>query len=154
MKIHIVVVAYGLPEDTEKLLACKPAVKKNYNKFHWHLFLHSQITEVVAVCEKAAKRKNVTYYPYGTNRGLAKSWNEGILAGYDAGADVVIVSNDDMMPGPGDIETVAEAAMKQREEGQLIYLVDAQMYDKRQDAHIPSTCGFLFSATEPAFEII
>ncbi len=32
MKIHIVVIAYGLPEDTEKLLACKPLSKKN--KFH------------------------------------------------------------------------------------------------------------------------
>jgi GT2 family glycosyltransferase len=151
MKIHIVVIAYGLPEDTEKLLACKPVSKKN--KFHWHLFLHSQIKEVVAVCEEAAKRKDVTYYPYGENRGLAKSWNEGILAGYAAGADVVIVCNDDMLPGEGDIEAVAAAAMEQRGEGNLTYMVTGRMFDKGLDEYRPSGHGF-FAIQPLALETI
>ena len=155
MKIHIVVIAYGLADDLEKLLDCRPAVsgKKKFNSFHWHLFLHSQIEEVVAVCEEAARRKNVTYYPYGENRGLAKSWNEGILAGYAAGADVVIVSNDDMLPGEGDIEAVAAAAIEQRGAGNFTYMVTGRMYDKGLGQYRPSGHGF-FAIQPLALETI
>lgn len=139
MDIHIVTIAYGLPDDLENLLEYKPKSKKN--KFHWHLFLHSQIADVVEVCEEAAKRKDVTYYPYGINRGLAKSWNEGILAGYDAGADVVIVINDDLMPGDGDIERIAEVAMEQRGKGNFTYMVMGRMFDKLEDKYTESSFG-------------
>ena len=149
MKIHIVVIAYSLPDDLDNLLDCRPAVATGdakKNSFHWHLFLHSQRRDVVAVCEAAAKRKNVTYYPYGENRGLAKSWNEGILAGYAAGADVVMVCNDDMLPGEGDIETVARVAMDERGDGNLIAMVKGVMLD---DDGVHITTGYGFFAIQP-----
>jgi GT2 family glycosyltransferase len=150
MKIHLIVIAHSLPQDTEALLNVEPVGE---HTFKWHLFLHSPYPDVIKVCERAAKRKNVTYYPYGTNRGLAKSWNEGILAGYGDGADVVIVINDDMLPAPGDIEKVAEAAMKVRETDPLVAVVDALMYDKREDKSMSAKFGF-FAINPVAIETI
>ena len=151
MNIHIVLIAYGLPEETKRLLACKPASKKN--KFHWHLFLHSKIDAVVSVCEAAAKRRNVTYYPYGENRGLAKSWNEGILAGYAAGADMVIVSNDDILPSDGDLEALATAAIERCAIGDLVYVVDGTCFDVQKDKITTSEFG-CFAITPLALETI
>lgn len=139
MKIHIVLIAYALADELRALLDIKPDNKKN--KFHWHLFLHSQIDDVVKVCEEAAERKDVTYYPIGVNRGLSKSWNEGILAGYDAGADVVMVINDDLMPGDGDIEKLAEVAMEQRGKGNLTYMVMGRMFDELESQYTASSFG-------------
>lgn len=140
MNIHIVVVAYVLDDELDALLDHRPAVGKK-NKFHWHLFLHSKVKAVVSVCEAAAKRKNVTYYPYGENRGLAKSWNEGILNGYLIGADVVVVINDDMVVGEGDIEAVAAEAIKQRGDDNLTAIVHGTMLDD-MGAWVDSGYGF------------
>lgn len=36
------------------------------------------------------------FHPHGTNRGLARSWNEGIRAGRERGADLILLLNDDL----------------------------------------------------------
>jgi GT2 family glycosyltransferase len=57
----------------------------------------------------------VILYPYGVNRGLATSWNEGILAAYDMDADIVIVANDDIVFSEGDLDKMAEKAVANRD---------------------------------------
>lgn len=151
MNIHIITVAYGLPESTEKLLAVKPASKKN--TFHWHLFLHSRIDAVVAVCEEAVKRKDVTGYLYGENRGLAKSWNEGILAARNATPDVIFIANDDALPGKGDIEAMAEAAVEQEKAESFAYMVTGRMYDQKNEQWATSDFG-LFALNPIALDTI
>lgn len=114
MKIHVVTVAYNLPHSTLKLFMSLNSDKGH--EVHTHLFLHNAQNEaVVAVCEDLARTGEVTYYPYGTNRGLSKSWNEGILNAYGAGADVVIVVNDDCEFTAGDLDKLAECAVRHRE---------------------------------------
>jgi GT2 family glycosyltransferase len=106
MNIHIVVVAYGLADDLLTLVwsANAPAI-------HWHIFLHSQFPDVVKACSLLAMRKNVRYYPYGVNRGLAKSWNEGLINAYQSGADVALIANDDAIATDRDIAMLVEAAL-------------------------------------------
>jgi GT2 family glycosyltransferase len=106
LNIHCVVIAYGLVDDLFKLfeLTAAPNV-------HYHLFTHSDIPPVLDACGKLiADYPNSTLYDYRTNRGLAKSWNEGLEAAYANGADVAMLLNDDMLPMPGDLQRVAQTA--------------------------------------------
>jgi GT2 family glycosyltransferase len=93
-----------------------------------YLFLHSAQEDVVQVCEQLAWRTNVFYFPFGQNRGLAKSWNEGILAAYGNGCEAVIVANDDIVFSPGDVDEMAETAVKYQN---FAYLVTAEGYNHR-----------------------
>ena len=71
---------------------------------------HSQLAEKVDELDRLAQRPDVIYWGFGVNRGLAKSWNEGILWGRDQGFDVTIVVNEDVVVAPGDIDRLATAA--------------------------------------------
>ena len=62
----------------------------------WHIFLHSKNLEVEKAVSAIGYERNAQVYFYGTNRGLAKSWNEGIYDGFSKGADVVMLLNDDI----------------------------------------------------------
>jgi GT2 family glycosyltransferase len=118
--IDIIVVAYALAEDLLTLYAscAHPEVR-------FHLFLHSRFPDVVAACEQIAERPQVTLYPYGFNRGLATSWNEGLIAAYANGADVALIANDDAIAAPGDVLKLAEAAVSHREK----YMVSGRGID-------------------------
>ena len=112
--IHCIVIAYGLAEDLLRLFS-----DVNEANIYWHLFLHSDIPEVVNVCGQILETPHIRkmFYDYRINRGLARSWNEGIEDAYGGGADVAIILNDDMLPGPGDVQRVAEAALAHPECG-------------------------------------
>lgn len=110
MNIHITLVAYALADDLLYLFGAL-----NGEDVTWHLFLHSQHADVVQACEAIAARENVCYYPYGVNRGLAKSWNEGLLASQDMGADVMLIANDDTMATRGDLDRIVAAALERRD---------------------------------------
>ncbi len=135
MNIHIVTIAYGLAADTLALF--NTATSEKHQVF-WHLFLHSKYPDVVALCEELARRPNVTLYNYGFNRGVAKSWNEGVLNAYAAGADVVIVSNDDIVPAPGDLDRLAEAALAHPE----AYMVTCHGFDRGMNKEFSMRYGF------------
>lgn len=81
----------------------------------WHLFLHSQRPAVVKVCEELAERSNVIYYPYGINRGMAVSLNEGFIHAQRLGAQVAMMMTDDILAGSGDIQHLAEAILDRPE---------------------------------------
>lgn len=136
LNIHMVTIAYGLAEDSRTLF--ESAVSRPHD-VHWHIFLHSTYPDVMQVCKDFARRnRNVTLYPYGTNRGVANSWNEGMLHAYTQGADVVIVSNDDCVPAEGDLTALAEAAYEQ----QNCFMVTCHGFDKGLNAEGSMRYGF------------
>lgn len=135
LNIHMVVVAYGLPEDLRLLFERS----RSRHRLHWHLFRHSKIPAVVDVCDEIAAREDVTYYPYGVNRGVPRSTNEGIVNAYAAGADVVITVADDMLPSWSDIDLLAGMAYGWR--GRY-GLVRARAYDVRTAQYIHTALSF------------
>lgn len=108
--IHLFVAGYGLADD---LIKCYEAATQDNVTFH--LFLHSRRPLVVEACEKISRNSNVFYYPYGEDRGIARSMNEAIIASRKAGADVFICYSDDVIAGPGDIDALAEGVLSNPE---------------------------------------
>ncbi|KAB2860690.1 MAG: glycosyltransferase, partial [Anaerolineae bacterium] len=113
MKIGIVTTAYALAAATDQMI--ETALRDAKHEREMHLFLHSGHGMVRSTCEHWAKHEAVVYYPYGTNRGLARSWNEGMLAAYTNGCDVVLIVNDDIVFSEGDVDQLAEYAVNHRE---------------------------------------
>jgi GT2 family glycosyltransferase len=85
----------------------------------FYLSLHSKNPDVVATCEAIQHKRNTRYFPYGFNRGLARSLNDAMLTAYREGADVVINCNDDAEWGSGDVDALAECAMDRRDCGMV-----------------------------------
>lgn len=106
MNIHIVMFAYALADDLMRAFACA-----NESDTTFHLFLHSKRPDVVKACEFVASYQNVIYYPYGENRGTARSTNEAQMAAIDSGADVFIGLPDDVYVSPGDIHRIARTVL-------------------------------------------
>jgi GT2 family glycosyltransferase len=114
INIHCIVITYGLAEDLRKLFQYADATN-----IYWHIFTHSDIPEVLEEVYKfCAMPGTYTHlYNFRKNRGLSRSWNDGITHAYMGGADVAMIINDDMLPGPGDVQRVAQAAMDHPECG-------------------------------------
>jgi GT2 family glycosyltransferase len=88
--------------------------------------------------EMLARQNDVVYRNYGTNRGLAKSWNEGIVQGYyERKADLVIVVNEDCVFGQGDLSRLAECAIQQRDK----FIVSGRAYEHQRKKWISSEYG-------------
>jgi GT2 family glycosyltransferase len=107
LHIHLIVVAFALAEDLLKLYEAA-----NASNITWHIFLHSNFADVVEVCESIAiGNRQVHLYDYRKNRGLARSWNDGLFLAYrrDA-ADIALIANDDALPAEGDVQKIAEFA--------------------------------------------
>jgi GT2 family glycosyltransferase len=85
----------------------------------WHIFVHSDRPEA-KVCLRAVVQNKITFYDYRQNRGLAKSWNDGLLAAYTMDADAVIIANDDIQATHDDLLVLARAAVEHRECGVIV----------------------------------
>src|SRR5271165_6736590 len=107
MKIAVVTLAYSSSASASSVIETASA---SHHTIECHLFLHSRYPELTESCNRIAQNPAVIYYPYGCNRGVSKSWNEGMLASYERHADVVIIANDDIAFTPGDIEKIAKKA--------------------------------------------
>lgn len=108
MKVGIVTIAYNTGELLEKLFKSAMLTEQDVS---FYLFLHSEHRETVEYCDKNWQEYAARYYPHCTNRGVALSWNDGSLAAFDDGNDVVIICNDDIEFSPGDIDKIAKKAM-------------------------------------------
>lgn len=145
MNIHCIVIAYGLVEDLLRLFE-----RGNAPNIMWHLFLHSTIPQVVTACDQlTAQYPNLYYYRHMRNRGLSASWNDGIEAAYRDGADVALIINDDMIPGPGDIQKVAQAALDHPDCG----IVKCWGFDLRSMTHTTMEFG-LTAITKRGWEVV
>jgi len=158
INIHCVVIAYGLADDLRDLFEAVDAPN-----IHWHIFTHSDIPEVIDVVKEITARLHeqtnpnswkhlplrLSLYDYRDNRGLSRSWNDGIAEAYTAGADVAIILNDDMLPGFDDVQRVAQAALDHPECG----LIKCMGLDMRSGQRTPMEFG-LTAITKRGWEVV
>lgn len=111
MKIAICTFAFVASKELLRMVESAHSAR---HELWIYLSLHSQRHEVVAACELIRQSRRTRYFPYGYNRGLARSLNDAMLTAYADGADIVINCNDDAVWGEGDVDKLAEAAMDQR----------------------------------------
>jgi GT2 family glycosyltransferase len=141
LRLGLVVIAYNQPAWTERLVTSALTAE---SEVEVHLFLHSNEQATRTICEGLARRSEVRYYPHGDNRGVGRSWNDGILNAYADGVDVVIVANDDVLPAEGDLDRMAEKAVRCRDR----YIVSCAGPHERLGRFLPSH-GYSFFAVNP-----
>jgi GT2 family glycosyltransferase len=141
MKVAVVTIAYSSSACASSVVE---AARTSRFTIECHLILHSRYQELGEACNRVAQNRAVVYYPYACNRGVSKSWNEGVLAAYAARADVTIVANDDIAFAPGDIEKIAEKAIACRDR----YIVSCAGFHLRLNQRIPSV-GYSCFAINP-----
>lgn len=135
MRIALITIGYNLPGATTRLL--DSARQGCCHELVSLLILHSRMPDKVREMETLANRPDVVYRDYGVNRGLAKSWNEGILWGYEQGFDVVLVVNEDVTLGAGDTRRLAELAVQRR----ASHLITGRAYHHSEKAWSSSEYG-------------
>jgi GT2 family glycosyltransferase len=113
MRVLLVTIGYNLPGATARLL--DSARQGCRSELVFLVISHTQIPEKVDELDKLAELPDVVYRPYGVNRGLAKSWNEGILWGLEQGFDAILVVNEDVALAPGDVDRLATTAVRRRD---------------------------------------
>jgi hypothetical protein len=124
MRIALITIAYNIVGATERMLKSVsgelwygPNRYRSEFEVATYLFLHSnRFPEKTAECERLFDSQAVhRYYPYGTNRGLCRSWNEGLFQAFEEGAEAVVFANEDIIFGPSDFERLVETALTRRD---------------------------------------
>lgn len=123
MQVHCVLITYAI--DVTPLIH-----KMDGPNVTWHLFTHSSKPEALA-CLRSIVKNKITFYDHRQNRGLAKSWNDGLIAAYQDGADVVVIANDDILATYDDLMILAQGAYEHQECG----IVVCEGYNVRMDSH-------------------
>jgi glycosyltransferase involved in cell wall biosynthesis/GT2 family glycosyltransferase/predicted RecA/RadA family phage recombinase len=113
LRVAVVTIGYNLPGATRALV--ESALRDCRHDVSFLLFSHSAIPEKVEELSALARRPDVVLRDYRQNRGLAKSWNEGILWGFENAHDIVCVVNEDLLFAPGDLQRLSDAAYAQRD---------------------------------------
>ena len=109
LKVGVVIPAYASGERVTQLW--NSIINTTKNSVTCYLFLHSRVPDVVNVCEQLATLENVKYFPYGVNRGLSLSWNDGLIESYtNDGNDVTVIVNDDIIFGENDFDRLVQTA--------------------------------------------
>ena len=62
----------------------------------WYVFLHSADAEIERKVEALMSVRDGNVFTYRENRGLARSWNEGLHLAMEAGCDAALLLNDDL----------------------------------------------------------
>jgi len=129
MNITITLITYAL--DVRPLITALdgPDVR-------WLIFTHSKLPAVADLCAdiRARQPDNVTLLDYGENRGLARSWNEGLLASsmyFTDGPDAMLIINDDVTMIRDDMLQMAQGCVEHREAGIIV----AEGYNERMVEH-------------------
>jgi len=147
MNVAVVTVAYNSNLGISRLV--ETAIQSTH-RVQIHLFLHSQHPLTVQACSRLAKLPGVVYYGHGCNRGLSKSWNDGILNAYSSDADVVLVVNDDVSFSPGDVDQLARKAFDHRDR----YIISCAGFHRRLNRWLPSHGYSCFAVNPVAVEKI
>jgi glycosyltransferase involved in cell wall biosynthesis len=135
LDVAVVTIGYNLPGATQALL--ESALKECRHHVTFMIFSHSRIPEKMRELDELALRSDVLYRNYGENRGLARSWNEGIFWALDNNHDVVLVVNEDVLFAPGDLEKLADAAHEQQDK----FLVMGRCFHENENGWSSSEYG-------------
>jgi GT2 family glycosyltransferase len=90
-KIGVIVISYNA--DPEPLFN---SIQASGHGVRLYVFLHGQDARLKARLESVTAATNSRYFPYGINRGVARSWNEGLRASLDDGNEATLLVNDDL----------------------------------------------------------
>lgn len=131
MKIGLVTIAYNQPNGIRRLFE----TARTGERIEFFLFLHSKIPPVVRACTDLTKEYPTKFFPYGTNRGVARSWNDGVLAAMNEQCDVVLVTNDDIWFEEGDVDKIARAAVENRDRFVIVAAGYHHYHKKRLQDH-------------------
>jgi GT2 family glycosyltransferase len=145
MRVALVVVAYSLPYSTRLF----ERVRNCGHDLTIHLFRHSRQPRVMRDCDQVAEWPEVIYYPYGTNRGVAKSWNEAMVAAF-AECDVVVFANDDIYFSEGDLGHLVTAAQRWPEH----HVVTCAGIEVSNERRAPSLGYACFAMNRIAFDTV
>lgn len=113
MNIHLILITYSI--DPTPLLKAADG-----EDITWHVFMHSAYERHRAVWDAVIDfeaKGRFEMYDYGVNRGLARSWNEGVINAQKMHADAIIVINDDVIASHDDILTLAQTCIDHPEAG-------------------------------------
>jgi GT2 family glycosyltransferase len=113
MHVLVVTIGYNLPGATARLL--DSARQGCRSGLVFLVISHTRMPEKNEELDSLAQQPDVMLRDYGVNRGLAKSWNEGILWGHEQGFEVTLVVNEDVVLAPGDIDRLAATAVQRRD---------------------------------------
>jgi GT2 family glycosyltransferase len=81
----------------------------------FHLFLNGGLADPRRSTPPSIDEPTSRSMARAQSGGVSRTWNDGILLSYEQGADVVIVSNDDILFSTGDIDRIAGTAYQQRD---------------------------------------
>lgn len=126
MNIHAVLITYALDptELVESFIGDDVTL---------HLFTHSAIPEVTDACLRLARKyPDIALNDYRENRGLARSWNDGIAQALEENAEAIIVVNDDIKITNQDFHLLAEQTYAHPEAGIIV----ANGFNVRMDAKL------------------
>lgn len=146
MNIGLVVVAYNSGPDLVRLV---DSAHDRRHHLHVELFLHSGHPSTVRACDDVLARTDTRLHRQG-NIGISRSWNDGALNCWNRGADVVIVANDDIVFGPGDIHTMASEAAANPER----FMVYCAGYHTGYDQPVESHSFSCFAWNRIAMDVI
>jgi hypothetical protein len=90
-RVGVIVPCYRT--DPQPLFA---SVAGSRHQVCWYIFVHGQDSRLRAKLDDFAATAHCRYFPYGINRGLARSWNEGVRTSFADGNDVTLIVNDDL----------------------------------------------------------
>lgn len=112
MNVHVILITYAI--DVTPLI-----YKMDGPNVTWHIFVHSDRPEA-KVCLRIVVQNKITFYDHRQNRGLAKSWNDGLVAAYRDSADTVVIANDDILATYDDLMILAQGAVEHPEAGIVV----------------------------------
>jgi hypothetical protein len=102
-KIGVVVISYNA--DPEPLFN---SLRSNRHDVRPYIFLHSQEVGLKAKLSDIAAATGALYFPYGVNRGVARSWNDGLSRSFNDGNDATLLINDDLFFYGGGFDAFAD----------------------------------------------
>ena len=110
VKVGIIVISYCA--DPQPLFA---SIVQTRHEVRWYIFVHGRDSCLRSQLDVFSNTNNSRYFPYAVNRGLARSWNEGVLASLGDGNDVTLIVNDDLFFFHGAFDQFVEFILAARD---------------------------------------
>lgn len=84
------------------------SIKTSRQAKTWDVFFHGPNAAFGKRLGGLVEKIGGTFHPYGVNRGVARSWNEGIHAAMQKKADLILLLNDDLFFYPGGFDAFVD----------------------------------------------
>ncbi len=107
MKIGVIIPVYS--QIPTKL--CYSISQHTNYEISWHLYLHRNEMDFLYHFLGLCNYLNAKTHACMVNRGLSRTWNDGIVEAIFSGCDVIIICNDDVIFKPGCFDVLVQSAL-------------------------------------------